>query len=61
VLHHPSASVREQMQAMERQVAQAAQLLHRATEELCASRGQRGGAAAPESLPLTKSASAAVT
>jgi hypothetical protein len=34
VLDHPSGGIREQMDAMERQVAQASELLHRATEEL---------------------------
>jgi hypothetical protein len=41
VLDHPSCRVREQMLAMERQVAQAAQLLHWASEELRALRSQR--------------------
>jgi hypothetical protein len=49
------------MRIMGRQVAQAAQLLDRASEELRVFRGQRDAAAAPESLPLTKSATAAVT
>jgi hypothetical protein len=64
VLEPPSDRVRVQMQMMERQIAQAAQLLHRASEELRALRAQRtidGGAGVPESLPLTKSATAAVT
>jgi hypothetical protein len=64
VLHNPSGRVSEQMRVMERQVAQATQLLHRASEELRALRSQRladGVAAAAESLPLTKSAIAAVT
>jgi signal transduction histidine kinase len=63
VLNHPSARVQEQMHIMERQVAQAVQRLNQASEELRALRGQRpaGGGVAPESLPLTKSATAAVT
>lgn len=64
VLENPSVRVYEQMRVMERQVAQAAQLLDRASEELRALRGQRTadeGAGALESLPLTKSATAAVT
>ena len=64
VLDHPSSRVREQMQAMERQVAQAAHLLQHATEELRALRDQRPtdeGAIEPESLLFTKSAIAAVT
>jgi hypothetical protein len=64
VLEHPSVRVYEQMRTMERQVAQAAQLLDRASEALRALRGQRKadeGAGAPESLPLTKSATSAVT
>jgi len=62
---HASSRIREQMLAMERQVNLATQLLHRATEDLHALRSQRlagdGGAAGPESLPLTNSATAAVT
>ena len=64
VLEQPSNRVSEQMQIMARQLAQAAQLLHRASEELRALRTQRtmdGGAGMPESLPLTNSATAAVT
>lgn len=64
VLTHPSARVQEQMRTMERQVAQATQLVHRACEELRALRTHRladDGAAVPESLPLTKSATAVVT
>lgn len=64
VLEQPCGRVREQMQMMERQIAQAAQLLHRASEELRELRTQRtidGGAGVPESLPLTNSATAAVT
>jgi hypothetical protein len=61
VLSHPSSRVREQMQAMERQVTRAVELLHRASQELHALRVQPGSAAAPENLPLTKSATAAVT
>ena len=64
VSNHASSRVREQMLAMERQVNVATQLLHRATEELRALRSQRladDGAAEPESLPLTNSATAAVT
>ena len=64
VLTHPSSRVQEQMRMMERQVANAALLLHRACEELRVLRNQRtadGGVVAPESLPLTKSATAAVT
>jgi signal transduction histidine kinase len=64
VLENPSVRVYEQMRVMERQVAQAAQLLDRASEELRALRGQRTAdecAVAPESLPLTKPATAAVT
>ena len=62
VLDRPSDRVREQMRLMERQMVRAAQLLHRASEELCALRNQRamdGGAV--ESLPLTNSATAGVT
>jgi len=60
VLEHPSDRVRDQMRLMERQVAHAAQLLARASEDLRVLRSQREGAAA-ESLPLTNSATAAVT
>jgi hypothetical protein len=52
------------MQAMERQVALAAQLLQRAAEELREVHAQRPtgeGATKPESLPFTKSAIAVVT
>lgn len=62
VLDHPSGRVREQMRLMERQMVQAAQLLHHASEELRALGAQRamdGGAAG--SLALTNSATAAVT
>jgi hypothetical protein len=62
VVEHSSERVREQMTIMERQVVQAAQLLYRAGEELRALRSQCAiddGAA--ESLPFTKSATAAVT
>jgi hypothetical protein len=41
VLDHPSGRVGEQMLAMERQIAQATQLLRRATEELRALGAQR--------------------
>lgn len=58
VLNHPSGPVREQLRTMEIQVAQAAQLLHRATEQLHVSRDQR--AAAGASLPLTKPVTAGV-
>jgi signal transduction histidine kinase len=61
VLDHPAPRVREQMRAMERQLAEAIELLHQATEELRTLRGQRGGTVAPESLPLTNSATAVVT
>jgi hypothetical protein len=64
VLDQPSDSVREQMQMMERQMAQAAKLLHRASEKIRELRGQRtidGCAGVPDSLPLTNSATAAVT
>jgi hypothetical protein len=64
VLENPSVRVYEQMRVMERQVAQAAQLLDRASEELRALRGQRTadeGAGTLESLSLTKPATAAVT
>jgi len=67
VLDHPSGRVREQLCAMERQVAQAAGLLHRAAEELRASRSQRGAeegtasSAAGANFERTKSATADVT
>lgn len=63
VLGDPPARVQEQMRVMERQVAKAAQLLNRASEELRALQGQHKAlnGAAPESLPLTKSATAGVT
>jgi signal transduction histidine kinase len=64
VLDHESDRVREQMRVMERQVAQAALLLHRASEELRALRAQRtveGDAGVPESFARTKSATAGVT
>jgi cob(I)alamin adenosyltransferase len=64
VLAHMPSRVSEQMRIMERQVAQATQLLHRASEELRALRSQGladDGAAVPASLPLTNSATAAVT
>jgi len=60
VLEHPSDRVREQMRLMERQVAQAAQLLAHASEDLRLRRDQREGATA-ESLSLTNSATAALT
>jgi hypothetical protein len=66
VLDHPSGRVREQLRAMETQVAQAAQLLHRAAEELRSLRAQRAAdeeamsAAVAASLPLTKPATAGV-
>jgi hypothetical protein len=61
VLDHPSERVREQMRIMERQVAQAAAMLDRVSEDLRALGDQRDGAPALESLPLTKSATAVVT
>ena len=64
VLADTTDRVREQMRVMERQVAQAALILHRASEELRALRAQRtveGAAALPESLSRTKSATANVT
>jgi hypothetical protein len=62
VLEKPSDRVRDQMRLMERQVTQAIQLLHRASEELRVMRAQgviEEGIA--ESLPFTKSATAGVT
>jgi signal transduction histidine kinase len=64
VLDRPSDRVREQMRIMERQVAQASQLLLRAAEEISVLRNQRGadnGADAAENLDFTKPATAAVT
>lgn len=40
VLDQPSDRVREQMRLMERQIAKATQLLHRASEELRAARAE---------------------
>ena len=62
VLDNATDRVREQMRVMERQVAQASLVLHRASEELRALRAQRldNGAGAPESLARTKSATASV-
>jgi signal transduction histidine kinase len=68
VLDHPSDRLREQLRAMERQVAQAAGLLHCAAEELRArraqsvpDRGRASSAAAAESFDFTKSVTAEVT
>jgi hypothetical protein len=58
VLEHPAGRIGEHMRVMERQIAQAVQLLHRAAGELRARLAQSEGVAAPESLPFTKSASA---
>jgi hypothetical protein len=60
VLDHPSGRVGEQMRSMERQVAQAAQLLHQVVEEMRAMRAQRDGDGA-ESFALTNSASSGLT
>jgi signal transduction histidine kinase len=60
VLNHPSDRVREQMRIMARQVAQAAQLLERASQELHVDHGHLE-ATGSDSLPLTKSATAGVT
>jgi len=60
VLEHPSDRVREQMRLMERQVAQAEQLLARASQDLRLLQDQREGAAT-ESLSRTNSATAALT
>jgi signal transduction histidine kinase len=60
VLDHPSDRVRDQMRIMARQVAQAAALLQRASEELRVTSVHRETAGS-DSLPLTKSATAAVT
>jgi hypothetical protein len=48
------------LRTMERQVAQAVQLLHRAAGELRALRDQRAVAGGAGSLPLTNSATAGV-
>jgi len=64
VLDRPSDRIRDQMRLMERQVAQAVQMLHRASEDLRALNAQRrddDGVTVPESLVLTNSATAAVT
>jgi hypothetical protein len=62
VLDQPSDRIRDQMRLMERQIAQAMQLLHRAGEELRAARAQRVEAeGAVEHLTFTKSASAALS
>ena len=62
VLDQPSDRIRDQMRLMERQIANAMQLLHRAGEELRAARSQRTeGEGATESLAFTKSATAVVT
>jgi hypothetical protein len=60
VLDHPNGRVGEQMRMMERQIAQAVQLLHRASAELRELNAQREGAGSRESLPLTKSTTAGV-
>jgi len=60
VLTTPSDRVREHLRTMERQVAQAAQALDRATEELRALRTQRAAAEGAAILPRTKSATAGV-
>ena len=56
VLDQPSDRIREQMRLMERQVAKATQLLHRASEELRAARAH-SEEDAPQNLTFTKSAS----
>jgi K+-sensing histidine kinase KdpD len=61
VLSHPSGRVGEQMRSMERQLAQANQLLHQVAQELRALRTQREGAGVAENFPLTKSATARFT
>jgi signal transduction histidine kinase len=65
VLDHPQGRVREQLVAMERQVAESARLLHFAAEEVRRLRSQRAAgagesAAATASLDLTKPATSAV-
>jgi hypothetical protein len=63
VLHHPSGRVGEQLSVMERQVAQATQLVNGATAHLRALAAQRPaeeGAAAGDSVRLTKSVTAGV-
>ena len=60
VLDHPSDRVGEQMRIMARQVAQAAQLLERASVELRVPPGHRETAGS-DSLTFTNSATAAVT
>jgi hypothetical protein len=62
VLDHPAGRINEQLRRMERQVAEAAQMLQGAVEELRALRAQRdteGDAAG--SFDLTKSVTARVT
>ena len=62
VLDKSSDRVRGQMQLMERQIAQAMQMLHRASEELRSARAQRTESEGPaESLPFTNSATAALS
>lgn len=60
VLDQQSDRVREQMRLLARQLEKAEQLLERASADLSVLRGQRDGAAS-DSLPLTNSATAAVT
>jgi hypothetical protein len=63
VLHHPAGRVGEQLSAMERQVAQATQLIHGASAHLRGLKPQRSaeeGVAVADSLRLTKSATAGV-
>jgi signal transduction histidine kinase len=60
LLDHPSDRAGGQLRTMERQVAQAVQLLHRAAGELRALRDQRAVAEGAGSLPLTNSATAGV-
>ena len=62
MLHdHPSDRVLEQLRMMARQVRLAMQVLDRASQNLRVAQSQREGVAASDSLPLTKSATAAVT
>jgi signal transduction histidine kinase len=61
MLDEPSNRVRDQLRAMENQVALAANLLQQAVEELRALRTQRTSEVPAESFDFTKSATAVVT
>jgi hypothetical protein len=62
VLDQPSDRIRDQMRLMERQIANAMQLLHCAAEELRSTRDQRNDSeGAVDNLAFTKSATAVLS